>query len=104
MQTLIEPTTNPATSRTLRIGADRQWTAPAVPVTLYLHGVPSGSDKITLQYNDYGTWRDLKIAGDTVALDADTNIRTIYGPLTVRLSKAATTAAIGAAVETTKGV
>ena len=104
MKTLITATTNPATSTAITIGSDPSWALPAAPVTLYLTGVPSGDDKVTVQYPDGDTWRDAKIGGQTVALDANTNLRTIYGPLTFRLSKTVTTAAIGATIETTRGV
>jgi hypothetical protein len=104
MTVLIPPTTNPAVSAAIAIGNDRVWRQPAAPLTVMLIGTPAGTDKITLQYNNGLTWVDMKIAGSVVALDSDTNIRTLYGPLELRLSKTVTAAAIGAVLCDGRGV
>ena len=103
MKTLIPPTTAAATSDPIYIGNEPKWTLPAVPVTIYLNGIP-GSDTIALQYLDGTTWRALVSGGVAITLSADDVFHTFYGPLTIRLSKGVTTATIGASIETTRGV
>jgi hypothetical protein len=97
ISTLLSKTAGAASSDLVVIGQAPD-NYPAYAVTLYLLGV-ANSDSIKIQYPDGDDWRDTGWI-----LSATTPVITIYGPLDFRVSKLATTAAMGVGLSTTRGV
>jgi hypothetical protein len=95
--TILEKTITASNSAQISVGQAPD-NYPAYAVTLYLLGV-ANSDSIKIQYPDGDDWRDTGWI-----LSATTPVITIYGPLDFRVSKLATTAAMGVGLSTTRGV
>ena len=69
---------------------------PCVPVTLFLVGTVASGKAVTVEYNSEGTtWVQCKVNGDGIQLDANTNILSLYGPGTYRVSRAADAGTVG---------
>jgi len=100
---LMEKTTDAKVSNTISLGNDPDYTAPAVPYTFCLSGVLAADEEITFQYFDGDNWIDMKETGTNIVLSADTNIVSIYAPLTIRVNKPATASAAGVLVAVVRG-
>ena len=75
---------------------DAQLGKGSLPVTLFLVGSVESGKAVTVEYNSEGTtWVQCKVDGVNITLDANTNIRTLYGPGTYRVSRAADAGTVG---------
>jgi hypothetical protein len=96
--TILEKTTGAANSGQTSIGQSPD-NYPAYAATLYLLGVAEAADEIKIQYPDGDDWRD---TGWTLSLS--TPVLTIFGPLDFRVSKSASTNALGVGIATQRGI
>ena len=85
-----------AATATFEVRKDTQLGKGSLPVTLFLIGTVATGKTVTLEYNSEGTtWVQCKVDGVNIALDANTNIRTLHGPGTYRVSRAADAGDVG---------
>jgi hypothetical protein len=100
MTILIEKTTAAANSERISIARTRPGKSPRHEKnsTIRIIGNDLGADEyVKLQYYDGSTWKDAKINGnDSIILDEDNNVCTIYGRMVdMRVSKSETASATG---------
>ncbi len=93
MKVLIDKTT---AAKTLVVDAYKESNRPEFPMTLGVIGTLT-TEEITLEYHNGDAWVGMKIEGEDVTLTADTNILTVYGPMTFRVNKPVTANAVGVA-------
>ena len=68
----------------------------SIPVTLFLIGNVAADKAVTVEYNSEGTtWVQCKVGGISLQLDADTNVLSLYGPGSYRVSRAADAGTVG---------
>jgi hypothetical protein len=98
IETILTKATAAADSAEYHIGQAPD-NYPAYAATLYLLGVAEAADEIKIQYPDGDDWRD---TGWTLSLS--TPVLTIFGPLDFRVSKSASTNALGVGIATQRGI
>jgi hypothetical protein len=96
--TILDKTTEADESEEYSIGQAPD-NYPAYASTIYLLGEAEAADEIKVQYPDGTSWRD---TGWTLSLS--TPVLTIFGPLDFRVSKSASTNALGVGIATQRGI